>query len=636
MGPLFASRADGRHFRPAARCQRDRNPRPRGASRYTLLLATLAFALNPGALSESAEGVASTSVKLASSPPRGPSFAVYRMLGNDMWPLQGVGQMRKNTAYALAHEAPPPPNISVFWVVNRIVNATERALLVSTLKAAGRGADVLHVSPPLAAMHCLESDHARSLFAQAQNAVRNAMLEHASANGYEWAIPLDGNQFLPADFYGTMRRVFVEADSERRAAVLIPMLRVHAEQDAAVLNERADFRTIADAHFTEENKFHISEPQLAFHVERSAARKARFDTGAAYGNANKARLVGGLCRLTGKGKSVQEAASCCELVQWRKKQSGEARYTGGELDLRRHVEMVRNARGSEGKSSDARSKDVRSEVLELAMQLGEKCGATVRLHNYPAVENDVGVDQRKIATSVMTRSKYRYKAKKFLVKYIESYLGHTTKPDVSACEGLSTRIELVKEDPNDVTEAQASALLKEMEIKREQIEHERVSAEKIAASEKDAEFTDQPGRGATLEVPEETAKAVEDSEAEGETRSSAEGGSGEPAGMSSASSAHLAREKGVVNVAASPATRMRARALGAVIDGGAQEQGGRRVDAARRGHSTTDTDNGARTSSEERWTLLGAGAAGLLGVQAIIVGFFIAARRVRAKRKGKA
>ena len=69
--------------------------------------------------------------------------------------------------------------------------------------------DVLHVSPPLAAMHCLESDHARSLFAQAQNAVRNAMLEHASANGYEWAIPLDGNQFLPADFYGTMRRVFV-------------------------------------------------------------------------------------------------------------------------------------------------------------------------------------------------------------------------------------------------------------------------------------------------------------------------------------------------------------------------------------------------------------------------------------------
>ena len=46
-------------------------------------------------------------------------------------------------------------------------------------------------------------------------------------------------------------------------------MRVHAEQDAAVLNERADFRTHADAHFTEENKFHISEPQLAFHVERS-------------------------------------------------------------------------------------------------------------------------------------------------------------------------------------------------------------------------------------------------------------------------------------------------------------------------------------------------------------------------------
>ena len=372
-----------------------------------------------------------------------------------------------------------------------------------------------------------------------------------------------------------MRRVFVEADSERRAAVLIPMLRVHAEQDAAVLNERADFRTIADAHFTEENKFHIR--RAAVGVPRRAFRgeeKARFDTGAAYGNANKARLVGGLCRLTGEGKSVQEAASCCELVQWRKKQSGEARYTGGELDLRRHVEMVRNARGSEGGI-------IGREVQRCALGgsgVGDAVGGKVRgrqrLHNYPAVENDVGVDQRKIATSVMTRSKYRYKAKKFLVKYIESYLGHTTKPDVSACEGLSTRIELVKEDPNDVTEAQASALLKEMEIKREQIEHERVSAEKIAASEKDAEFTDQPGRGATLEVPEEAAKAVEDSEAEGETRSSAEGGSGEPAG-------NVQRVVGASGERKGRRERRRvprdshARARWSGRDGGAQEQGGR-------------------------------------------------------------
>ena len=42
------------------------------------------------------------------------------------------------------------------------------------VKAAGRGADVLHVSPPLAAMHCLESDHARSLSDLARELVHAA------------------------------------------------------------------------------------------------------------------------------------------------------------------------------------------------------------------------------------------------------------------------------------------------------------------------------------------------------------------------------------------------------------------------------------------------------------------------------
>lgn len=119
------------------------------------------------------------------------SFAVYRMLGNDMWPLQGSGQMRRNSVFSAIHEEQAPPNVPVYWVVNRIVNATERALLVSELKAAGVKR-ILYVSPPLNAMHCLSSMQARVLFAQAQNSVRNAMLRHAREQGHDWAIPLDG------------------------------------------------------------------------------------------------------------------------------------------------------------------------------------------------------------------------------------------------------------------------------------------------------------------------------------------------------------------------------------------------------------------------------------------------------------
>jgi 2-methylisocitrate lyase-like PEP mutase family enzyme len=86
--------------------------------------------------------------------------------------------MRQNSVFSAMHEEPAPASVPIYWVVNRIVNATERALLVSQLRTAGVKR-ILYVSPPLSAMHCLSSEQARVLFAQAQNSVRNAMLAGA-------------------------------------------------------------------------------------------------------------------------------------------------------------------------------------------------------------------------------------------------------------------------------------------------------------------------------------------------------------------------------------------------------------------------------------------------------------------------
>ena len=44
---------------------------------------------------------------------RNPSFAVYRMLGNDMWPLHGVGQTRRNSVFAALNEKQPPSDVRV-------------------------------------------------------------------------------------------------------------------------------------------------------------------------------------------------------------------------------------------------------------------------------------------------------------------------------------------------------------------------------------------------------------------------------------------------------------------------------------------------------------------------------------------
>lgn len=180
-----------------------------------------------------------------------PVYAVYRMLGNDRWPLQGVGQTRSNTAFALAHEPRPPPGlVRQHWIINRIVNTTERALLKALLES--RGVEILYPNPPLASVGCVKwhagaadesvvngsvSDahqrQRREHFATGQNAVRTAILHHAHGRGYKWVIPLDGNQFLPLGFHRKVLGAIEEMKSPRgKLAMLIPMLRLRYRQDS--------------------------------------------------------------------------------------------------------------------------------------------------------------------------------------------------------------------------------------------------------------------------------------------------------------------------------------------------------------------------------------------------------------------
>ena len=61
-------------------------------------------------------------------------------VAGSVWAPSGTGQTRRNSVFAAMHEeaappaAPPAARVPVYWVINRIVNATERSLLVSQLK----------------------------------------------------------------------------------------------------------------------------------------------------------------------------------------------------------------------------------------------------------------------------------------------------------------------------------------------------------------------------------------------------------------------------------------------------------------------------------------------------------------------
>ncbi|CAI5998282.1 unnamed protein product [Closterium sp. NIES-64] len=187
------------------------------------------------------------------SPPR---FILYRMIGNDIPPLQCDGQLYENTLYALQHEPRRLAGCRRVWVVNNVVNETSEQLVVRALKAHGYGdediivrrinyshvaqlpedqwgaavsvqngarqcdagaregsGDESHVPFPLFSHHT----HRCSILSQplpatlraAQNEARNAMLEHGQASGARWILPWDGNQFLTREAW---HRIVAAAD----------------------------------------------------------------------------------------------------------------------------------------------------------------------------------------------------------------------------------------------------------------------------------------------------------------------------------------------------------------------------------------------------------------------------------------
>ena len=346
------------------------------------------------------EGAAATKGAAASKPPH---VVIYRMLGNDIWPLQvrrgamrvcvcasralffnrlagvhtvvaasfddpthtphrhrtsthpsvsvssdhgheklftqGIGQMRDNTLFALKREREfiddlrAKNELEVFWVVNRIINTTERRLLVTDLKTAG--VNVLYVYPPLAMVHCLQSSDASSattemlVYAQAQNAVRNAMMRHAKRIKAQWVFPLDGNQFLPAPFYTTLRARLTVAEASGFSAMLVPMFRQVLQPNGMVIDQSSTTSDIVREQFLGRDTFEVSEPQIAIRVnayigESDAMDGLAFDERRAYGKRNKAIFVRDLCVR-------KDETMCCHIIETPDKPL--RAYTGGENTL---------------------------------------------------------------------------------------------------------------------------------------------------------------------------------------------------------------------------------------------------------------------------------------------------------------
>ncbi|GJP63743.1 hypothetical protein CLOP_g20793 [Closterium sp. NIES-67] len=228
-------------------------------------------------------------VTVASTTPHSPPrFVLYRMIGNDIPPLQCAGQLYENALYALQHEPRRLAGCRRVWVVNNVVNETAERRVVRALKAHGYGDEDIIVRR-VNYTHVAQLPHDQwGAAVSAQNEARNAMLEHGRAAGVRWILPWDGNQFVTREAW---HRIVAAADRYEAQGITVfkvAMVKVQSLQQPAWLNASSLFRHIRP---------HAPgqwESQVAFRNDSSH----HFKQGVAYGEANKLEA---LIRICGSG-----------------------------------------------------------------------------------------------------------------------------------------------------------------------------------------------------------------------------------------------------------------------------------------------------------------------------------------------
>ena len=208
----------------------------------------------------------------------------------------------------------------MFWVIGRIVNIKERRALMAELNDVE---NVLFVDPPLSKVHCLKPYRAANpnvdmlVYAQAQNAIRNAVLRHAKSIKAHWVFPLDGNILLPETFFDTLISRIQFATSHGFDAVLVPVLRqtggsLGTDVDALGNSTRGAIVRALSTHRR------LSKPQLAFRVNSrirsswsTAAKISRvvtFDESWSNGDANTTSFIRDVCALR------RSTTMCCHMI----------------------------------------------------------------------------------------------------------------------------------------------------------------------------------------------------------------------------------------------------------------------------------------------------------------------------------
>lgn len=257
--------------------------------------------------------------------------------------------------YALAYEG-DLPECKRRWVINKIVNATERALLIETLLQAGyTKEDILIRWFNATEVAMAPRDSWLDLVTQ-QNEARNVAIEDGIRSGATWVLPFDGNHFITREAWASIRASARLAEERGQTYMKVPVHRLYKEQDPTWVHSAAKFVDI---------KKHapvMIESQLAFH--RTATE--RFQPGMVYGMQNKLETLARVCDSEGSNST-----------------RGGGRHKGGPCRC--------NNMGQEGQLHPSDPK------------IAKKCGYSLRLWFYPCP----GTEAMKVLKNGMYRKKMR-------------------------------------------------------------------------------------------------------------------------------------------------------------------------------------------------------------------------------------
>ena len=232
------------------------------------------------------------------------TYALIRIVGNDLPPRHALGQSLQNVEFILENE-PEFENCQKMWVLNRIRDADQERRLIAAFEAAGHAYKRLpfvlddYAEVPLDLTKLPSADYIftdafeqleeeqkhraiasiyrhKNIHVMHNNGSRNIALDWGRENA-KWVLPWDGNCFLTVEDWASVVKDIQEQQACRY--FVVPMARLGSNKKAF---DTWDPRDASE------------EPQIAFRFDA----KERFDERFPYGRRPKVEL---LVRLGVKG-----------------------------------------------------------------------------------------------------------------------------------------------------------------------------------------------------------------------------------------------------------------------------------------------------------------------------------------------